>query len=160
MIASTARTGTRTGWQTTLADLALILFMVTAAAMAAKPPPEKAGPEKVGAEKAVETASPLPASGEPLAIYRVARGAPPLADWLRDQPRDTRQNLTIIARYSAGARDQSTAAANALAAEAGDFGRSARIVVEPAQVSELIAVLDFDGRQSGTRIAETGRQDR
>jgi hypothetical protein len=141
MILSTARAG----WQTTLADLALILFMVTAAAMAEQP--DAADP--------VEAGSPVPPRGEPLAIYRAAPGAPPLADWLAEQPRDARQNLTIIAHYVAGGNAEAAAAAVALASEAGAAGHSARIVVEPAQASELIAVLDFDGRASGTGIAET-----
>ncbi|RXZ65226.1 hypothetical protein [Pelagerythrobacter rhizovicinus] len=135
----------RAGWQTTLADLALILFMVTAAAMAERP--EAADP--------AEAASPVPARGEPLAIYRAAPGAPPLADWLAEQPHDARQNLTIVARYAAGRSAETAAAAVALASEAGAAGRNARIVVEPAQTSDLVAVLDFDGRTSGTGIAET-----
>lgn len=136
---------TRVGWQTTLADLALILFMVTAAAMADRP--EATDP--------VETASPIPARGEPLAIYRPAPNAPPLSDWLAQQPHDARQHLTIVARYAPGKSAETAAAAVALASEAGTAGHSARIVVEPAQASELIAVLDFDGRASGTGIAET-----
>ena len=136
---------TRVGWQTTLAALALILFMVTAAAMAERP--DAADP--------AAAASPVPARGEPLAIYRSAPGAPPLADWLAEQPHDARQNLTIVARYAAGKSAEMAAAAVALAREAGAAGRSARIVVEPASASELTAVLDFDGRASGTGIAET-----
>lgn len=142
----------RAGWQTTLADLALILFMVTAAAMADRP--EKA--------EAAAEASPVPASGQPLAIYRAAPGAPPLADWLDTQPRDARQNLTIIARYPAGGSEDAATAAVALANEARAAGRTARIVIEPAQDRDLIAVLDFDGRQSGpisgTPVAETHAQ--
>ena len=141
MILSTARAG----WQTTLADLALILFMVTAAAMAERP--ETADPVEVG--------NPVPARGEPLAIYRAAPNAPPLADGLAEQPRDARQNLTIIAHYVAGGNAEAAAAAVALASEAGAAGHSARIVVEPGPASELVAVLDFDGRASGTGIAET-----
>lgn len=139
---------TRIGWQTTLADLALILFMVTAAAMAEKP--ERA-------ETAVE-GSPVPAGGQPLAIYRAAPGAPPLGDWLHAQPQDARQNLTIIARYPAGGSEEAAAAAVVLANEAGVAGRTARIVVEPGPHRDLIAVLDFDGRQSGTPVAETSAQ--
>lgn len=134
----------RAGWQTTLADLALILFMVTAAAMAERP--ETADP--------VEAGSPVPAHGEPLAIYRAAPGAPSLQDWLAGQPRDARQNLTILARYAAGAGADMAAAAVALANEAEAAGRSARIVLEPGTASDLVAVLDFDGRTSGTGIAD------
>lgn len=139
MIAST----TRIGWQTTLADLALILFMVTAAAMAETP--EAAEPVTAGA--------PVPAGGEPLAIYRAAPDAPPLGDWLAGQPRDPRQNLTIVARHAGGDATDTARAALALAQEAATAGHSARIVIEPAERGDLVAVLDFDGRQSGTAVA-------
>ena len=52
------------GWQVIIADLALILFMVTAAAM-------KRGREDLASD-------PLPVRGEPVAIYREAKGAPPV----------------------------------------------------------------------------------
>jgi hypothetical protein len=145
MIASTARIG----WQTTLADLALILFMVTAAAMAEKPDEARKAPEPVVA------GAPVPAAGEPLAIYRVAPNAPPLSEWLANQPRDDRQNLTIVARHRVGDTAEATRKALALAREAAAAGRNPRIVIEPAPSGDLIAVLDFDGRQSGTPIARS-----
>ena len=49
-------------WQVIIADLALILFMVTAAAM-------KRDREELAND-------PLPVRGEPVAIYREAKGAP------------------------------------------------------------------------------------
>lgn len=142
MILSSARIG----WQTTLADLALILFMVTAAAMADRPD---------RAEHAPPAAVNIPQSGEPLAIYRPAPDAPPLRDWLAGQARDERQHLTIISRYPRGMADDAAAGALALATDATAAGHSPRIVVEPGQAADLVAVLDFDGRQSGTPIADT-----
>ena len=147
--------GSRTGWQTTLADLALILFMVTAAALAEQP---EADPVVLGDEGV----SAPPAQGEPLAIYRAAPQAPPLEEWLANQPQDGRQNLTIIARHRPG--EAATAAQRALALDraAAAAGRSARIVLEPSETDDLIAMLDFDGRRvaasssapaSGTQIA-------
>lgn len=143
MIAS----NTRIGWQTTLADLALILFMVTAAAMAEKPDAADAAAEPVVA------GAPVPAGGEPLAIYRVAPNAPPIGEWLASQPRDPRQHLTIVARHAGGDAADAARGALALAKEAAAAGRDARIVIEPAERGDLIAVLDFDGRQSGTGVA-------
>ncbi|WP_374408650.1 hypothetical protein [Pelagerythrobacter sp.] len=136
----------RSGWQTTLADLALILFMVTAAAMAETS--DASAPEPVPVAGA-----PVPAGGEPLAIYRAAPGAPSLGAWLSGQPRDDRQHLTIVARHAAGDAAQSMRGALALAREAEAAGRTARIVVEPAAAADLIAVLDYDGRESGTAVA-------
>lgn len=151
MIAST----TRIGWQTTLADLALILFMVTAAAMAQQPDADE-GTAQGTAQGAIETAvpgAPVPARGEPLAIYRAVPGAPPLGEWLANQPRDDRQHLTIVARHATGGAAEAARGALALARDAEAAGRSARVVIEPAERGDLIAVLDFDGRQSGTPIA-------
>lgn len=150
MIAS----GYRKGWQTTFADLALILFMVTAAAMAERPQNSRDS-----AAEAVFTT--MPAQGEALAIYRAAPEAPPLAEWLAEQPRDGRQNLTIIVRHRPGGAATAVQAGLALERASVAAGRSARIVIEPADHDDLVAVLDFDGRgpatatspASGTQIA-------
>jgi hypothetical protein len=134
---------TRPGWQTTLADLALILFIITAAAMAERP----------NIARPAETPVSVPASGEPLAIYRAARDAPGLAEWLGNQPQDGRQNLTIVARYAPGQAQGAAMSALALQHDALAAGHSARIIVEPGESTDVVAVLDFDGRESGTAIA-------
>jgi hypothetical protein len=113
-----ARAGS--GWQTVLADLSLILFMVTASAVseapAAVPPPL------------------LPALGEPVAVWRHGEGAPALTDWLAVTAPDPRLRLTIIAGPAVGE------AALALAASA---GRPARVLLEPG-FSGLAATLTYD----------------
>lgn len=126
------------GWQTIIADLALILFMVSISASA--PPAEASRPAAGG----IEAPALLPAA--PSAIYRATQGAPTLARWLAGQPRDPRQRLTILARHRAGA-EQAAAAALALAAEARAQGYAARIVIEPAAADDLLAVLAFDAPQ-------------
>lgn len=142
MIAS----GSRTLWQTTLADLALILFMITAASIEDRPPVDR---------------DTMPAQGQPLAIYRADAEGPSLGQWLDAQPRDARQHLTIIARYRPGAAAEAATAAMALERAAANAGQTARIVIEPAQADDLMVVLDFDGRElaqgaptaSGTQVA-------
>ena len=122
--------GGRGSWQTIIADLALILFMVTAAAMGSKKP---------------ETSdNPLPARGEALAIYRPQQGAPPLGDWLAEQAADERQQLTIIGRHTEGAAEAAADDALALALDAAEHGVRARVLLEPAEKSDLLAVLAFD----------------
>jgi hypothetical protein len=118
------------GWQTVIADLALILFMVTAAAM-------RGGTKD-------DASVPVPALGEPLAIYRPADGAPPLAQWLAMEAPDARQGLTIVSHYAPGQTEEVTRAAMALAAQAGEAGSEVRIVVEPGDRSEVMAMLAFD----------------
>ncbi len=121
-----------------LADLSLILFMVTAAAMAEKPP----APPKPSPQSASQTAD-IPTLAEPLAIYRQRAGAPPLSAWLAAQSADPRQQLTITARYGPGGMTAALAQAQALARQAGAMGRAARIVIEPG-TSDLVATLAFD----------------
>ncbi len=118
------------GWQTVIADLALILFMVTAAAM-------QRDKVRAGVE-------PLPLRGEPLALYRSAEGAPPLWQWLDAQAPDERQALTIVSRYTPGQAQAAASAALALAAEAGSDREPARIVIEPGERLEVLATLAFD----------------
>jgi hypothetical protein len=121
-----------TGWQYLLADLSLILFMVTAAAMA----------QSVDDPKAATTTTISP-KGEPIALYRVAAGAPPLGEWLHDQSPDARQQLTIVAQYVPGGQAEALSKAQALAEEAGEAGTKARIVVEPG-AGGTIASLAYD----------------
>lgn len=125
------------GWQTTMADLAMILFMITAAGIHAQ------RQEQQQAQQAPAAPS-LSARGEPLAVYRAQEGAPPLGEWLAEQAPDKRQYLTIVAHYRPG--DAATAARDAvgLAQQAGAAGVSARIVLEPGEGAELLATLAYD----------------
>lgn len=122
-----ARTGS--GWQYALADLSLILFMVTAAALS-----------QAGAKDALVRPSP---QGETLALWQAAPGAPSLRHWLDAQAPDPRQQLTIVARYAAGGQGKALAMASALAATAGEAGHRARIVIEPGE-SGVTATLAYD----------------
>jgi hypothetical protein len=131
-----ARAGS--GWQYILADLSLILFMVTAAALAS------------GEEAPAATARPAHAGerlqsprAEPLALYRAGAGAPPLGQWLREQSADARQQLTIVAQYPAGGQAEALRTAQALAQQAGAAGTRARIVIEPGE-DGTTAALAYD----------------
>lgn len=128
------------GWQTTIADLALILFMVSVAAIANQP--DGAGEADHAAAALV---NPLPAMGEPVAIYRGGAGMPALDDWLAGQTPDARQQLTVIARYPAGGAQDAAGAALALAEQAGVAGYRTRILLEPSQSADVVAVLGYDG---------------
>lgn len=133
------------GWQYVLADLSLILFMVTAAALASAEDPPTA-PKPAGTAKTSGAAAgdqPLSPQGEPLALYRAAPGAPPLGQWLRDQSADARQQLTIVAQYRPGEQSEALSRAETLARDAGEAGMRARIVIEPGQ-GGATAALAFD----------------
>ncbi|MFA7586014.1 MAG: hypothetical protein WCY11_07425 [Novosphingobium sp.] len=125
-----ARAGS--GWQYALADLSLILFLVTAAALASDGvKPASGGPSL---------------RSEPLAVYRVEAGAPRLVEWLATQPPDPRQQLTIVARYRRGGQARAIAQAEGLARDAGQAGTAARIVIEPGE-GGTIAALAYDAPQ-------------
>ena len=119
-----ARAGS--GWQTVLADLCLILFMLSAATLSQ------------AADGNGVSASPR---SEPVAVYAARSESPPLADWLAEQPRDPRQQLTIVAHYAPGGQEAAILAATALARQS---GMAARIVVEPGEVSGMTAILAYD----------------
>jgi len=128
------------GWQTTIADLALILFMVTAAAIDGR-----------GGRTAITSAP--SASGEPLAVYRAGKDAPPLPEWLAEQAPDERQYLTIVAGYADGDAAEAAGRALELARQAQAVGAAARIVLEPGDGEEPVATLAFD--RPGTAVARS-----
>ena len=125
-----ARAGT--GWQAALADLSIILFMVTASALS----------QSEAAPVNAHAVQPSPQS-QPLAIYRAEDGAPPLGEWLTAQSADPRQQLTIVAQFGPGRQAQAIEQAEALAREAGLAGNQARIVVEPG-TQGVTASLAYD----------------
>ncbi|WP_156842455.1 hypothetical protein [Novosphingobium aquimarinum] len=131
-----ARAGT--GWQAMLADLSLILFMVTAAVLAKRPAAPPALPPS-------PTSDVVQASerSHPLAIWIAGPGAPRLGDWLAAQSADPRQLVTVTAQYAPGGQAQAIAEASRLVAEAGEAGISARIVIEPGN-GPLQAALAYD----------------
>ncbi|WP_252259707.1 hypothetical protein [Erythrobacter aurantius] len=80
--------GHSSGWQVVLADLALILFLVTLAALAA-------GPD--GDDRS-RIAKPEIAASQ--ALYREVEGGPRLAQWLDQRPADPRATLTILGQHT------------------------------------------------------------
>lgn len=120
-------------WQTTMADLALILFIVAVAGM------------QGGKESKESKQEPRPSPrGEAVAVYRAGEGAPPVSEWLAEQAPDERQQLTIVARYRPGEADAAAREALAVAEDAGAMGRSARIVLEQGEAEGTLAILAFD----------------
>ena len=135
-----ARAGS--GWQTLLADLSIILFMVTAATLSQS----KDGRAMQGGG----VVEPPKAStrSEPLAVYRSGAAAPPLGQWLAAQSPDPRQQLSIVAHYPAGKQQAALAEAAALLAQAGASGSTARLVVEPGE-GGTVATLAYDAASAG-----------
>jgi hypothetical protein len=146
-------TRTTIGWQTMLADLSLILFMVTAAAMADAPARPQSAPPAAHpapmppAGSTAQSSLADPAQAEPLAIWREAPGAPALSQWLTNQQPDARLLLTITLRYRPTDQAAALARGGALAHSAGAAGNKARIILEPAKDAsgiEAMAALAYD----------------
>lgn len=115
------------GWQTVLADLSLILFMVMAATVADAPPAAPPQPASVPAR--------VPALGDPVAVWRAGPSTPSLPQWLASQPADPRQRLTLVAAPADGA---------AMLAEAARLPKPPRVLIEPGLASPPYAALTYD----------------
>ncbi|WP_338467679.1 hypothetical protein RXV95_03745 [Novosphingobium sp. ZN18A2] len=132
-----ARAGS--GWQTVLADLALILFMVTGSALA------RARPGGDGATL----------RGEAVAVWREGKGSPPFGRWLADADPRTRATLTV--RYGADGPRAALERARALAQAAGSRASTMRILVEPGDGPGAEAVLAYDAQPLARGLQRSGQ---
>lgn len=133
------------GWQLILADLALILFLLSLSAL----PAAEAGAGRKLADRAArgEEARPAPAKAEiaaAQALYRPVTGGPSLAEWLAAQPRDPRATLTVFARHRPGGEAAAWEAARALAAEARGSGVAVRTIIALGSEDDVHASLAYD----------------
>lgn len=127
-----------TGWQYALADLSLILFLVTASALAQansapKAPPSAPPPAPIAAAFTTE----------PVAVWSAGEGAPPLAQWLAQVAADPRLEVQIIVRFADKKRDVAMAQAIELATEGGPRASAARILVEPGERAGASVSLNY-----------------
>ena len=124
------------GWQYAFTDMALILFMVSAAALAKAPQIAKAD-----ASRPITSA---PELADPVGLWRPAPGAPALGEWLAGQSRDPRQRLTIVAHYAGTDAAPASARAAALLRETAGAAGPVRLVVEPGDADEIAAAITWD----------------
>ncbi|MHA7820938.1 MAG: hypothetical protein ACX930_14925 [Erythrobacter sp.] len=120
------------GWQLILADLALILFLVTLSALANAPSDERAG------------AMLAPQIAPSQALFRPDHSGPDIEQWLAARPRDPRATLTVFARHTEAGRDAVWAEAQQIAASASGEGFRVRVVVTEGETSDLYASLAYD----------------
>ncbi|GAB5348425.1 hypothetical protein [Alteriqipengyuania sp. 357] len=134
------------GWQTTLADLALILFVVVAAA-------HREDRGEAVPQDATADAAPT-ALGQPMGVFRPG-GDADLAGWLATQDLDRGEIATVIVRYRPGRAADAVREATRLIAQIEDTGQEARLMVEPAAVPETLVVIAHDRPiPGGTEIAQ------
>lgn len=128
------------GWQLILADLALILFLVTLAALASalerKPNASDAGAMALGQEGAQS----VPVQ----ALYRPAPGIMAFDAWLQDQPNDPRAQLTIHAIYSNENEEDTWMQVRSMARDAAQAGFPAKVIVRPGARDDIYARFAFD----------------
>lgn len=122
------------GWQFVLADLSLILFLLTLSALAGFDEIEPGQPSRQRQD----------AIAPSQALYRSSNNGPSIEEWLERQPLDHRATLTIFADYADSDRDVIWHDARALANEAEARGVNVRVIVRRAQTSDLYASLAYD----------------
>lgn len=134
------------GWQLILADLALILFLLTLSALpaaeaetgrqlAARAVQEKTARASTGPEAEIAAAQ---------ALFRPVAGGPDLGAWLKMQAPDPRATLTIFAIHPPGAEAAAWARAEALAAEARAGGARVRTIIMAGEEPDIYASLAYD----------------
>lgn len=132
------------GWQLILADLALILFLLTLSAL-------PAAEAESGRKMADSAASDKDARGAAVAeiaaaqaLFRRVRGGPTLAEWLATQPRDPRATLTVFVRHRPGGEAAAWATAQALSAEAEASDVIVRTIITTGLQDDVYASLAYD----------------
>ncbi len=124
-------------WHLILADLALILFLVTASAL------ENDSGVKPGGSP-IDASASAPTLQPSQALYRAGPGLVTLEQWLGQQPRDPRASLTIVAQHAADEEDRVWKEARAMAQTAQAQGVKAQVIIRPATQSDLYASLGYD----------------
>lgn len=147
---SPVTTASNHGWQFILADLALILFLITLTGLPTQAASGSAQAPSLAGGK-VQTASAMPDKTVEVApaqsLYRPVAGGPTIAEWLADQPHDPRATLTIFAHYRAGTTGDKEAAwaeAEALFADAAPGGLAMRAIIVAGADRDLYASLAYD----------------
>jgi hypothetical protein len=129
---------TGASWLVPLADLSMILFVVTGAALAQQAAPATRPREEEGRQTGfVQTV--------PVAMLTDAPGGTPLAQWLAGNGSDATGLVTIEGHFAAPAdRPRIEARVSTLADEARAAGVEPRVVVEPGTASQVVTVFAYD----------------
>ena len=131
MITRTGQGG-RHSWQLVLADLALILFLVTLTALVNS------------SSKIDDPLTRVSYVAPAQALFRPTLRGPTLAEWLTEQSADPRLTLTIIAQHSSDDRELIWDNAQFLAASVAGSDIGVRVVITQAEQSDLYASLAYD----------------
>jgi hypothetical protein len=139
------------GWQLILADLALILFLLTLSALPAAEAETGLHLAARAAREEHDREEPRPEIAPAQALFRPVPGGPELGGWLAGQSPDPRTTLTIFATHAPGGEAEAWARAGALAAEARAAGARVRTIITAGKQPDLYASLAYDAQ-----VAEAG----
>jgi hypothetical protein len=128
------------GWQTVTADLALILFLITAQAV--REPSATPSQEETEIEAEADTEEPAPVTSSALALHKPAPGES-LQEWLRATVTDERQVATISIGYAPGQREEALAEGERLLGEAEAAGVAARLIAMPNSSGDILVSVDY-----------------
>lgn len=127
------------GWQTTTADLALILFLVVSTAAIDRDP----APQSPIFPDAKMAAMPVAATPS-TAVYR-ATAETSFPEWLRAQVEDNRLVATVIVtRAASNPSPKGLDEAIALLDQIEASGRQGRLLIERGPVDDVVVVLAYD----------------
>lgn len=131
-------------WQVILADLALILFLLTLAALPAAEADigQKLADREARAKEAREPISPEIAAAQ--ALFRPVVGGPTVAEWLAAQSHDPRTTLTVFVRHRPGEDVAAWGTAKALAGDAQASGVAVRTIITAGDEADVYASLAYD----------------
>jgi hypothetical protein len=131
-------------WQVILADLALILFLLTLAALPAAEAEtgQKLADREARAKDARALINPEIAAAQ--ALFRPVAGGPTVAEWLAAQPHDPRTTLTVFVRHRPGEEAAAWATAKALAGDAQAGGVAVRTIITAGDEADVYASLAYD----------------
>ncbi len=130
-------------WHFILADLALILFLLTLTGL----PLEAEVPAALRKDSRF---APDPQIAPAQALFRPVAGGPSLVQWLASQPRDARATLTVFAQHPAGGEAAAWEAADQLAREARGAGVAVRAIITQGKQADLYASLAYDAPPGST----------
>ncbi|MEP1422166.1 MAG: hypothetical protein ABJK59_10395 [Erythrobacter sp.] len=133
---------TNNGWQLVLADLSLILFLVTLTALVNTSDEANAWHARTSVVAPLHVAPSYVAPSQ--ALFRPTARGPNLAQWLAEQPADPRATLTIIAQYSSTDKDLVWADAHRMASSIAPSDVPVRVVITKGEQSDLYASLAYD----------------
>ncbi|WP_370033406.1 hypothetical protein [Qipengyuania mesophila] len=132
------------GWQTATADLALILFLITAQAVREEQPAQAV---------ASESKTPAPVASSALALHKPAPEES-VRKWLLATVTDERQVATITVSYTPEGRARALVEGERLLEEAEAAGVAARLVAMPDAQDDTVISVDYLREEAdGTNLA-------